>query len=131
MIATKDMCPHCKRTWYKKIGVRTNGADRQYYTCECLICHQKFDMEQWWYNKYDKKMKRLGSSDKDVAELLIKKGKCIYCGHQVEKRNSPQIEITTNNTRRVVSEIFQCIDPECEKLFYVPKSMYDDIKKIL
>lgn len=126
------MCPHCQRKWYKKTGDRINGVGKQYYSCECLICHQYFDMEQWWYNHHNKKMRRLGNEDRDVAELLIKKEECIFCGEKVVKGGSKlPARFGKNNAQRIIeSEIFHCKNPKCEKSYYIPKSMYDDIKKV-
>ena len=129
MKTDENMCPHCNRKWYKQIGKRSDrneaGRPQYYYRCECLICHQYFDMEQWRYIKYDKEMRRLDDSDKDIAELLINKEKCVYCEHQAEKSATSEID---KNTRKVMSEIYHCRNSKCEKVFYVPKSIYDKIK---
>lgn len=129
MLTDKNMCPHCNREWYKKTDERIDGAGNKYYSCECMICHKYFDMPQWWYNHYDRESRYLGNEDKDVAELLINNRKCIFCGGQVVKSDSPKIA-KTGKERIVEAEIFHCRNSQCAKMFYVPKSIHDEINNI-
>jgi len=120
------MCPHCMRKWYKKTTERTDSTGNKYYSCECLICHQPFDMQQYWYNYYNKKKRYLGNEDEDIAELLIKKNICILCEKQVLKGGS---KITTTKKECITeAEICHCKNPHCEIMFYIPKSLYDTVK---
>lgn len=126
MLTDEDMCPHCKRSWYKKVSTRTDGAGRLYFDCECLNpkCKKRFDIEQWRYKEYDKRIRGLNDEDIDMATILIKQRNCPLCGKDVVEHESSELDQQSN----IVSIIIHCSNSECSKAFYIPKPMYDLIK---
>lgn len=122
-VATENKCPHpdCGSKWYKKTTeTRIDGAGNNYYVCNCLKCEKMFDMRQELYNHFDTRMKRFGSSDKDIAELLMNNWQCLYCENQLAEEVSEEIK-----NDQIVSKILHCRN--CEKSFYIPKSWFEEI----